>query len=151
MLSLFICRIVSFLCVLASSIEIINAVGPVPLSVRCTNTDYTDTCAKLLSHAPLVSRRPIGCAHMTAPFIQNPSTGHSATDGYTCYLYPAAGCVGERLLINGQIPMFVDPGKTFNDKALSCFKDSHNSTTDTSPAMLVYGGLYRSTETTALL
>ncbi|KAJ6481346.1 hypothetical protein C8R47DRAFT_1218508 [Mycena vitilis] len=90
---------------------------------------------------------------MTAPFIPNPSTGHSVTDGYTCFLYPAAGCVG-RLVINGRIPMFVDPAKTFNDKALSCFKGSHktyDSTTDTRAEMLVYGGLYRSMEMTALL
>ncbi|KAJ7639945.1 hypothetical protein DFH06DRAFT_1478001 [Mycena polygramma] len=151
MLPLFMSRSIFFLCVLASSIEIIKAGEVVPLSVICTNTDYRDTCVKLLSHAPFVSGQPIGCAHMTAPFIQNPSTGHSATDGYTCFLYPAAGCVGERLVINGQIPMFVDPGKTFYDKALSCFKDSHNSTTDTRAKMLVYGGLYRFMETTALL
>ncbi|KAJ6550107.1 hypothetical protein B0H19DRAFT_1160370 [Mycena capillaripes] len=135
------------ICVLLATITLsaTRVLAATPLPVVCTDQDYRASCVQRLTSTPFDSPY-IACAHMTAPFIESVSTA-DVTDGYTCYLFPKRGCVGERLTISGTIPTFVDPATNFNDKALTCIKNNESVTIDdTRPTMLVYGGLYRDLE-----
>ncbi|KAF7365864.1 hypothetical protein MVEN_00460900 [Mycena venus] len=106
--------------VLAAPSAMLVPRAAVPLGVICTDINFKGSCVTFTVAAPFdAAHSPTGCADMTAPFIRSVSSAHGVTDGYTCFLYSELGCVGERLVISGQIPDFTAPSVNFNDKALS--------------------------------
>ncbi|KAJ7577522.1 hypothetical protein C8J56DRAFT_970982 [Mycena floridula] len=86
----------------------------------CTNINFHGSCAIAV---PFDTQMPTPCADFQPPFANSLSSAKGISLGYTCFIFSGTGCQGNKKVISGTIPSFLDASFDFNDQALSWYCD----------------------------